>query len=131
MGRKELGVDESGDNALLDGNPHDAATISDTLALLIRISPVSHGPQRLLDNLCFVKHNSQWYWPHIYDLINRQCTKQCFTSRILYPRLASQECDVCTRLGGGCGVLEGAKTLGCSTKSDSLPLFQMWSTNTS
>lgn len=43
-------------------SPHDAATISDTLALLRRISPVPlfpHGPQRLLDNLGFVKHNSQ------------------------------------------------------------------------
>ena len=38
-------------------SPYNTATISDTLALLKRISPVSlfpHGPQRLLDNLRFV-----------------------------------------------------------------------------
>lgn len=32
-----------------------------------------------------------------------------FFQQILYLRLASQERDVCTGLGGGCGVLEGAK----------------------
>ena len=59
-------------------SPYNAATTSDTLALLRRISPVSlfpHGPQRLLDKLGFVKHNSQWCRPDIYNLINRQCTK--------------------------------------------------------
>ena len=93
-------------------SPHNTATISDTLALLKRISPVSlfpHGPQRLLDNLRFVKHNSQWCWPDIYNIINRQCAKQRFMSRILYLGLASRACDGCTGLGAGCGVLEIAK----------------------
>ena len=113
MGRKEPGVDERGENALLDGNPHDAATTSDTLALLRRTSPVflfPRGPQRLLDNLRFFKHNSQRCWPDIYNTINRQCTKQCFTSKVLHPR---QNYDVCSGLGGEGG---DAKTLGCSTK---------------
>ncbi len=59
-------------------NPNNAATISDTLALLRGISPVSlfpHGPLRLLDNLGFVKHNCQWCWPDTYNLIDRQSTK--------------------------------------------------------
>ena len=56
---KEHGVDGCGNDALLDGkSSHCLLQISDTLALLRRISLVSllpHGPRRLLNNLDFIK----------------------------------------------------------------------------